>query len=101
MGIDGKILDPICRNPDDPHHVSDELLRWHFRQSVLANIRGLGEPIFEHDFPVGSNMMGEIMKEPHAEERLELEFVRRLRVKAQSVASEDGDNQRKSITYIS
>lgn len=42
MGIDGKVLDPVCRNPDDPHHVSDGLLRWHFRQSVLANVRGLG-----------------------------------------------------------
>ena len=33
MGIDGKILDPICRKPDDPHH-----------RSVLAHMRGLGEP---------------------------------------------------------
>lgn len=39
MGIDGKILGPICRNPDDPHRASDELLRWHFRQSVLANMK--------------------------------------------------------------
>ncbi|KAG0633402.1 hypothetical protein HOY80DRAFT_1105786 [Tuber brumale] len=42
-GYDGKTLDPVCRNPDDPHRVSDHLLRWHFRQSVLANIRGAGE----------------------------------------------------------
>lgn len=86
MRIGGKALDPICRNPDDPHRVSDELLRWHFRQSVLANVRGLGEPIFEHDFPAGSDIMGEIMQEPYAEERLELEFERRLRVKASNVA---------------
>ncbi|KAG0123482.1 hypothetical protein HOY82DRAFT_619227 [Tuber indicum] len=56
-GYDGRILDPVCRNPADPHHVSDDILRWHFRQSVLANMRGLGEPIFEHDFPPGTDMV--------------------------------------------
>ena len=30
-------------------HVPDPLLRWHFRQSVLANMGGNGEPIFEND----------------------------------------------------
>lgn len=92
MGIDGKVLDPVCRNPDDPHHVSDGLLRWHFRQSVLANMRGLGEPIFEHDFPVGSNIMEEIMEQPYAEERLELEFSRRLCMKPQNIAPGDSGN---------
>lgn len=29
----------------------DQLLRWHFRQAVLANMRGAGEPVFENDFP--------------------------------------------------
>ncbi|KAG0644541.1 hypothetical protein HOY80DRAFT_740556 [Tuber brumale] len=42
-GYDDKTLDPVCRNPDDPHRVSDHLLRWHFRQSVLANVRGAEE----------------------------------------------------------
>ncbi|KAF1809924.1 hypothetical protein P152DRAFT_516342 [Eremomyces bilateralis CBS 781.70] len=36
--------------PDAP---LDSLLRWHFRQAVLANMRDAGEPIFEHDFPPG------------------------------------------------
>ncbi|TGZ84153.1 hypothetical protein EX30DRAFT_100153 [Ascodesmis nigricans] len=53
-------LDPVCRNPTDPHRVCDELLRWHYRQSVLANMRGAGEPIFEHDFPPGTDMIREI-----------------------------------------
>jgi len=39
-GLDGRILDPVCRNEDDPHHVADEILRWHFKQSILANVRG-------------------------------------------------------------
>ncbi|KAG0634809.1 hypothetical protein HOY80DRAFT_498662 [Tuber brumale] len=50
-GYDSRILDPVCRKPTDPNCVSHQLLRWHFRQSVLANVRGAGEPIFEHDFP--------------------------------------------------
>jgi hypothetical protein len=56
-GWDGRILDPVCRDPADPHRVSDQLLRLHFRQSVLANMRGAGEPVFEHDFPPGTDML--------------------------------------------
>ncbi|KAG0641261.1 HNH endonuclease-domain-containing protein [Tuber brumale] len=78
-GLDGRILDPVCRNPSDPHRVSDHLLRWHFRQSVLANMRGAGEPIFEHDFPPGTDMVGEILTGPYGRERFELEIADRLR----------------------
>lgn len=45
--------------------VCDELLRWHFRQSILANMKGAGAPIFEHDFPPGTDMLGELRAEPH------------------------------------
>lgn len=78
-GLDGRILDPVCRNPEDPHRVSDQLLRWHFRQCVLANMRGAGEPIFEHDFPPGADMVGEISEGPYAKERFELDLAARLR----------------------
>ncbi|KAG0639916.1 hypothetical protein HOY80DRAFT_1015685 [Tuber brumale] len=79
FGYDGRILDPVCRNQDDPHRVSDDALRWHFRQSVLANVRGVGEPIFEHDFPPGTDMLSEILSGPCAQERFELEIATRLR----------------------
>jgi len=78
-GYDGRILDPVCRNPADPHCISDYLLRWHFRQSVLANVRGAGEPILEHDIPPGTDMVGEILAGPYARERFELEIAARLR----------------------
>ena len=77
LGIDGRTLDPICRNAADPHRVSDELLRWHFRQSVLANMRGAGEPVFEHDF-TGTDMVKEISSGPYGKERFELEVAARL-----------------------
>ena len=77
LGIDGRSLDPVCRNPEDPHRVSDELLRWHFRQSVLANMRGAGEPVFEHDF-VDKDMVKEISEGPYGKERFELELAARL-----------------------
>jgi len=79
FGLDGRILDPVCRNPDDPHRVSDQLLRWHFRQSILANVRGAGEPIFEHDLPPGHDMAGEILSGPYGQERFALEIASRLR----------------------
>ncbi|KAI9768168.1 MAG: hypothetical protein M1840_004998 [Geoglossum simile] len=79
FGIDGRVLDLVCRNLEDPHRVSDQLLRWHFRQSVLANVRGAGEPIFEHDFPPGTDMMNEIREGPYAQERFERELAARFR----------------------
>ncbi|KAF8418983.1 HNH endonuclease-domain-containing protein, partial [Tirmania nivea] len=76
--FDGRVLDPVCRDPNNPHSVSDELLRWHFRQSVLANMRGAGEPIFEHDF-TGEDMIKVISGERYGNERLEMEVEARLR----------------------
>ncbi|PUU72847.1 hypothetical protein B9Z19DRAFT_1007705 [Tuber borchii] len=32
---------------DDPLRPPDELLRWHFRQAVLVNMKGDGEPFFD------------------------------------------------------
>ncbi|KAG0123914.1 HNH endonuclease-domain-containing protein [Tuber indicum] len=66
--VDGRILDPVCRDPNDPH------------RSVLANMRETGEPVFESDFPPGMDMMEEIRNGPYAKERLELEVASRLRV---------------------
>ncbi|KAK9242360.1 HNH endonuclease-domain-containing protein [Lipomyces tetrasporus] len=76
--IDGRTLDPICRDHNNANGVRDELLRWHFRQAVLANMRGAGEPSFEMDFPSGSDMMGEILSGPKAAERMEAELFSRL-----------------------
>jgi hypothetical protein len=41
-------------------------------------MRGAGEPVFETDFPPGSDMMGEIMGGPKAADRMEFEFFSRL-----------------------
>ncbi|KAG0136488.1 hypothetical protein HOY82DRAFT_583341 [Tuber indicum] len=79
LGLDGRILDPGCRNPTDPHSVSDQVRRWHYRQPVLANVRRGGEPLLEHDFTPGTDMVGEILAGPYARERFELEIAARLR----------------------
>lgn len=35
----------------DERRPADQLLRWHFRQTVLANTKGVGEPhFFKFDF---------------------------------------------------
>jgi len=82
--LDGRTLDPVCRDPADPHRVSDNLLRWHFRQAVLANMKGAGEPIFEYDFPPGTDMMRAIREGPNAKDRFEIELMARLRNFVQS-----------------
>ncbi|CAK7245432.1 MAG: hypothetical protein STHCBS139747_007013 [Sporothrix thermara] len=63
---------------DDPRRPLDALLRWHFEQAVLCNVRGAGEPSLEHDLPPGSDMMGEILQGPKAGERMEFELFTRL-----------------------
>ena len=93
-GIDGRILDPICRNLNNPDRVSDEVLRWHFRQCVLANMRGAGEPVFETDFPSGTDMMATLRAEPYDKERFEMELASRLRF----IAGE-GEVRSKQVLY--
>jgi hypothetical protein len=74
--IAGKHLDR--RFLDDPQRPPDELFRWHFRQAVLINMRGAGEPVFEHDFPPGSDIVGSILEGPKAAERMQYELSSRL-----------------------
>ncbi|KAK9485373.1 HNH endonuclease-domain-containing protein [Lipomyces starkeyi] len=76
--VAGRVLDLVCRAPNNEKSARDELLRWHFRQAVLANLRGAGEPSFETDFPPGSDMVGEILSGPQAAKRMEAELFSRL-----------------------
>ena len=48
---------------EDPKRPVDQVLRWHFRQAVLANMRGQGEPVFESDFSPNSDILDEIMSD--------------------------------------
>jgi len=75
-GIARKHLDR--RLLDDPQRPADQLLRWHFRQAILTNMRGAGEPQFEHDFPPGSDMIGSILEGPKAAERMQFELFNRM-----------------------
>jgi len=74
--IAGRHLDQTFT--DNPLRPPDDLLRWHFRQAVLVNMKGAGEPSFETDFPAGSDVMGEIMRGPKAGERMEFELFSRF-----------------------
>jgi len=74
----GHILHPGCRQQGSPLRVLDPLLRWHFEQAVLFNMRGAAEQVFEFDFPPGTDMMGEIRAGPRAAERMEAELFNRL-----------------------
>ncbi|PUU83146.1 hypothetical protein B9Z19DRAFT_1039877 [Tuber borchii] len=69
-------IDPLSRQKEGWPPM--RLLRWHFEQAVLTNMKGAGEPCFETDFPPGSDMIGEIMSGPKAAERMEFELFSRL-----------------------
>ena len=59
--IAGTLLDRTL--VEDPKRPVDQVLRWHFRQAVLANMRGQGEPVFESDFSLNSDILDEIMSD--------------------------------------
>jgi hypothetical protein len=42
-------------------------------------MRGVGEPIFESDFPPGTDKMATLRDEPYGKERLEMEILSRLK----------------------
>ncbi|PGH03141.1 hypothetical protein AJ80_08736 [Polytolypa hystricis UAMH7299] len=74
--IAGTHLSPeFLSNPQRP---PDELLDWHFRQAVLSNMKADGQPIFEHDFNPGEDMMGQILRGPKPQQRMEFELFMRL-----------------------
>ncbi|KAG0124741.1 hypothetical protein HOY82DRAFT_633685 [Tuber indicum] len=73
-------LDPLLR--ESIGWPPDELLRWHFCQAVLTNMKGAGEPYLETDFPPGSDMIGEIMSGLKATARMEFELFSRLNATA-------------------
>ncbi|PUU80412.1 HNH endonuclease-domain-containing protein [Tuber borchii] len=66
---------------DNPLRPADQLLRWHYRQAVLVNVKGLGEPCVEMDFPLGLDVMAEIMDDPKPVERMEFELFSRFNAK--------------------
>ncbi len=72
----GKYLDQQFR--EEPQRPVDQLLPWHFREAVPANMRGAGEPRFEHDFPPGSDIVSDILNGPKAAEMMEFELFSRL-----------------------
>ncbi|KAK9241408.1 hypothetical protein V1525DRAFT_429152 [Lipomyces kononenkoae] len=78
LGLAGRQLDPICRSLEHPHHVTDNILFWHFQQAVLANMRGAGEPIFDEDIPPGSDAMDAILSGPAPADPMEFELSSRL-----------------------
>lgn len=75
-GLAGTYVD--WQNKNVMEKPADQLLRWHFHQSVLANMRGTGEPVFAHDFAPGADERAEIAAGPKASERMEFELFCRL-----------------------
>lgn len=77
--INGRMLDPVCRDRSSPNHVPDKLLRLHFHKSILENMHRAVEPTFEADFPPGSDQIKTMSHESYGKESLELELALRLK----------------------
>ncbi|GAD99774.1 hypothetical protein PVAR5_8501 [Paecilomyces variotii No. 5] len=78
LRVGGRSLASSAFNSPNPNdRVSPELLRWHLRMCLLRNMKGnAGTPAWESD--LGPDIMGAIMDEPDAGERMEVELFTRL-----------------------
>ena len=61
-----------------PHRPPDELLRWHLRQTVLANMRGAGEPLFDAYYGHNVDALRVVSDGPRPVEHIEFELFSRL-----------------------
>ncbi|RWQ92055.1 HNH endonuclease-domain-containing protein [Paecilomyces variotii] len=86
-----RVMHVCCRQQNHPQRVVDLFLRWHFEQAVLCNMRGAGEPMWEFDFPPGSDMVGEILRGPLPAQRMEVELFERLHGYDGARSEEDSD----------
>jgi hypothetical protein len=89
----GTVLHEACRQQGDQLAIIDALLRWHYKQAVLCNMRGAGEAIFEMDFPPGSDMVGTILAGPKPAEQMEAEMFTRLYHWQEAPSTSHRDNE--------
>lgn len=89
----GNILHEVCRQQGDQLAIIDALLRWHYEQAVLCNMRGAGEPFFNFDFPPGTDMIGTILAGPKPAEQMEAELFNRLYHWREGQSTSDNDDE--------
>ena len=77
--VGGRSLSQSARQPSNTHDkISDDLLRWHFKQCVLHNMKGAGEPGWEENDFGDRNEIEQIMELGDAGLRMEEELFTRL-----------------------
>ncbi|KAL4795328.1 hypothetical protein BDV19DRAFT_389205 [Aspergillus venezuelensis] len=76
-GINGRVLARSTKSGFPDHQVSDDCLRWHYRQAILTHMRGEGEKPWEENEDLNGNMNA-IRSLPEAGEILEAELGNRL-----------------------
>ncbi|KAF3211247.1 hypothetical protein TWF106_007870 [Orbilia oligospora] len=77
FGYSGKYMSLPARQNGESG-ARDTLLQWHFRQSVLANMRGAGEPIWDYGPNEEGDVVGRLLSSDHTMTRLGEEVGARL-----------------------
>lgn len=76
--VAGRVLSATTKPSFDTNlTVNDKILRWHFHQSILTNMKGAGERIWDLD-PGGGDPMNIILADPDAADIMEVEMGKRL-----------------------
>ena len=98
--IAGKVL-KLDHITDDNLRPLDELLRDHFLQGVLKNMKGAGEPTWDYEDALGDGMMDlsrrDIWGGKLGQEHLEFEIAHRLRDLRVAGESSDADERDKRV----
>ncbi|KAJ5212752.1 uncharacterized protein N7498_004398 [Penicillium cinerascens] len=77
--LGGERLRSSARNGTNPNNrVSADLLRWHLRMCVYRSMKGNAEPRSSWEEDLGSDDVGQILEQPDAGERMEVELFTRL-----------------------
>lgn len=78
LGILGRVLSPSTRSGDQNHRVSDDCLRWHYRQAILMHMRGVGERLWDRFDEQVDDMDMMMREQANGQEIIETELATRL-----------------------
>ncbi|KAF3079798.1 hypothetical protein TWF569_009167 [Orbilia oligospora] len=79
FGYGGKFMSATARQSNNNNNgARDTLLLWHFRQCVLANMRGAGEPLWDYSPREEGDVVGRLLSSDHTMTRLGEEVEARL-----------------------
>ncbi|KAF3221172.1 hypothetical protein TWF191_007142 [Orbilia oligospora] len=94
FGYGGNFMSATARQSNSNNNgARDTLLLWHFRQCVLANMRGAGEPLWDYSPREEGDVVGRLLSSDHTMTRLGEEVEARLALTSYLPSPSSTNNQ--------